>query len=365
MVPEQADGTGFQEELPASWHSASIFLHTGFFRCTISAVTMLVLPVPWKILTAYIDDSWPWGVKNKKQKHWCLGQTPRDSWLNRNDWSLGTSIFLYAPQGALLVAQRVKNLPANWETWVLLGRSPGGGHGNPLQYSCLENPHRQRSLAGYNPWSHKEQDTTEQLSTAQHEGFWAVPGLRITDLGNEEPLLTGALLGNEGLPSYTQKSSTSLPNGVSHSWEDVGPIRMGADNVLSMFSRSIYFFSCVWLFLTLWTLARPAFLSMEFSRQEYWSGSPVPFPFSRGSLWFRDWTQVSCIAGRFFTADPPRKPNWVAKLNCEDPQLWRSIRVFIIRDQDILWNQTRWIFLGLIWTEDFAGQISILCLGWM
>ena len=25
-----------------------------------------------------------------------------------------------------------------------LGRSPGGGHGNPLQYSCLENPHGQR-----------------------------------------------------------------------------------------------------------------------------------------------------------------------------------------------------------------------------
>ena len=46
-----------------------------------------------------------------------------------------------------------------------LGRSPGGGHGNPLQYSCLENPHAQRSLAGYSPWGHKESDTTEQLST--------------------------------------------------------------------------------------------------------------------------------------------------------------------------------------------------------
>ena len=31
------------------------------------------------------------------------------------------------------------------------GRSPGEGHGNPLQYSCLENPHGQRSLAGYSP----------------------------------------------------------------------------------------------------------------------------------------------------------------------------------------------------------------------
>ena len=31
------------------------------------------------------------------------------------------------------------------------GRSPGGGHGNPPQYSYLENPHGQRSLAGYSP----------------------------------------------------------------------------------------------------------------------------------------------------------------------------------------------------------------------
>ena len=47
-----------------------------------------------------------------------------------------------------------------------LGRSPGGGHGNPLQYSCPENPCEQRSLEGYGPWGHKELDTTEQLSPA-------------------------------------------------------------------------------------------------------------------------------------------------------------------------------------------------------
>ena len=46
-----------------------------------------------------------------------------------------------------------------------LGRSLGGGHGNPLLYSCLENPHAQRSLAGYSPWCCKELDTIEQLST--------------------------------------------------------------------------------------------------------------------------------------------------------------------------------------------------------
>ena len=49
-----------------------------------------------------------------------------------------------------------------------LERSHGVGHGNPLQYSCLENPHGQRNLAGYSPWGWKELDMTQQLSTAQH-----------------------------------------------------------------------------------------------------------------------------------------------------------------------------------------------------
>ena len=47
-----------------------------------------------------------------------------------------------------------------------LGRSLGGGHGNSLQYSCLENPHGQRRLMGYSPWGCKELDTTKRLSTA-------------------------------------------------------------------------------------------------------------------------------------------------------------------------------------------------------
>ena len=41
------------------------------------------------------------------------------------------------------MAQRVKSLPAMWETWVpsLDGEDPPGeGNGNPLQYSCLGNP---------------------------------------------------------------------------------------------------------------------------------------------------------------------------------------------------------------------------------
>ena len=42
-----------------------------------------------------------------------------------------------------------------------LERFPGGGHGNLLQCSCLENAHGQRSLVGYSPWGLKELDMTK------------------------------------------------------------------------------------------------------------------------------------------------------------------------------------------------------------
>ena len=42
-----------------------------------------------------------------------------------------------------------------------LGRSPGERIGHPLQYSCLEDPHGQESLAGYSPWGHRELGATK------------------------------------------------------------------------------------------------------------------------------------------------------------------------------------------------------------
>ena len=80
------------------------------------------------------------------------------------------------PSGAAKVALVVKNLPANagdeeLEVQSLGGEdSPGGGYGNPLQYSCLENSHGQRSLVGCSPWGYTELDPTEQLSFAQPFG---------------------------------------------------------------------------------------------------------------------------------------------------------------------------------------------------
>ena len=73
------------------------------------------------------------------------------------------------------MAQTVKNPPAMQETWVqsLGGEDPlEEGMSTQLQYSCLENPHEQRSLAGYSPWGGKELDMTEWLNTAQYITFW-------------------------------------------------------------------------------------------------------------------------------------------------------------------------------------------------
>ena len=120
-----------------------------------------------------------------------------------------------------------------------LGRSPGGGHGNSLQYSCLKNPCRQRSLVGYSPWGRKQSDMTEQLST----GKAVLPGWVLVSI--VQPCLT-------------------LCNPMD------------------------------------WTVVLQAFLSMGILQARILECIAVPF--SRESSWPRGWTQVSCIAGKSFTS---------------------------------------------------------------
>ena len=66
--------------------------------------------------------------------------------------------------------------------------------------------------------------------------------------------------------------------------------------VLSHFSR-------VQLCVTPWTVARQASLSMEFSRQEYWSGLPFPSPGDLSDPGIKPASPA--LAGRFFTTGPP------------------------------------------------------------
>ena len=91
-----------------------------------------------------------------------------DSWVRKFPWrkgyathssSLGLSWWLTRWR-ICLQCRRLGSIPR-------LGRSLGGGHGNPLHSSCLKNPHGQRSLVGCGPWNLKELDMPEWLSTAQ------------------------------------------------------------------------------------------------------------------------------------------------------------------------------------------------------
>ena len=78
---------------------------------------------------------------------------------------------------------------------------------------------------------------------------------------------------------------------------------------------SSYMLSCsvmsnsLWL---AWTIAHPLSLFMEFSRQEHWSGLPLPTPGDLPNPGIKSLSLVSsALAGRFFTTEPPGKLfNW-------------------------------------------------------
>ena len=87
-----------------------------------------------------------------------LAQTPKDANLDGVAFSLPHVSQGFAggsdSKGSACSVGDLVSIPG-------LGRSPGAGHGYPLQYSYLENLHGQRSLAGHSPWGGKESDTTE------------------------------------------------------------------------------------------------------------------------------------------------------------------------------------------------------------
>ena len=95
-------------------------------------------------------------VKNQP----AMQETWFDSWVGKIPWRrdrLRTPIILGFPGGSVgkestCNAGDLGSIPG-------LGRSSGGGHGNPFLYSCLKNPHGQRSLVGCSPWGCKELDT--------------------------------------------------------------------------------------------------------------------------------------------------------------------------------------------------------------
>ena len=102
--------------------------------------------------------------------HWCAYKSPRDlvkiQILIQLVW-VGSEILQGLPGGSVVI-----NLPANAGDSGLIpgsGRSPGRGHGNPLQYSCLGSP------VGYRPWSSRVRYNwahTQKTDPAFLNSFW-------------------------------------------------------------------------------------------------------------------------------------------------------------------------------------------------
>ena len=97
-------------------------------------------------------------------------QDPRfNFWVGKIPWRrdrLPTPVFLGFP-GGLDGKESTCNV-GDLVSIPGLGRSPREGHGNPLQYSFLENPHGQGNLESYSSWGRKELNMTERLSTARY-----------------------------------------------------------------------------------------------------------------------------------------------------------------------------------------------------
>ena len=105
------------------------------------------------------------------------GEKPQfDFWVGKICWRrdrLPTPVFLGFP-GSSVGKESICSVGS------LGGEDPmvlchGGEHGNPLQYSSLENPQGRRGLAGYSPWGHKVSDTTERLSRSTVQEIFAWP----------------------------------------------------------------------------------------------------------------------------------------------------------------------------------------------
>ena len=90
-------------------------------------------------------------------------------------------------------------------------------------------------------------------------------------------------------------------------------------------------------FVTLWTIAHQAPLSMDFPDENAGVGCHFLL---LGSFLTEDWTCISCIAGGFFTAEPPGKPELV----CYYLKYWKS--------ENISWL----VVSGCLW---FHGQCSL------
>ena len=96
---------------------------------------------------------------------------------------------------------------------------------------------------------------------------------------------------------------TKLPARHTHFFEGIDLEELNYQDIQYIHINVAQSLSCVWLFTTLWTVACQALLSMEFSKQEYWSVLPFPRPGTLPNPGIEPMSFVSpAFASRFFTS---------------------------------------------------------------
>ena len=151
------------------------------------------------------------------------------------------------------------------------GRSPGKENGNPLQCSCLENPHRQGSLVGYSPWGQKEWTwLTNTFFHLCHLGPYPTPSssvwvnegrrnseneddfLRITQIrGRADPTAQGFFITRWYLlfPNDTNPTLTSSHTCMSDTQEILNSVSFNLAHVPQVVSGSVLHWRWKWSYI--------------------------------------------------------------------------------------------------------------------
>ena len=149
-------------------------------------------------------------------------------------------------------------------------------------------------------WGPAHQRAGQQLPPAAPGGSWH---LLLWQRGEEERAGAPDLLASETV--HCGQASALPPRGVQVWWRKPQLSHLPAPMLVLWSSRRacvLSCFSCVWLLVTLWTVACQAPLSMRFSRQKYWSGMSCLSPEDLPDLGIGPVSLTSpALEGRFFT----------------------------------------------------------------
>ena len=146
-------------------------------------------------------------------------------------------------------------------------RSPGGGHGNPIQYSCLENPMDRGTWQATVHGVAKSQTWLKGLSTHSHVCVYIPAAAAAPKSLHSCPTLCDPIDGSPlGSPD------PGIPQAGTLEW-----VAISFSNAWK-WKVKVKLLRRVWLLVTPWTAAYQAPPSMGFARQEYWSGVPSPSP---------------------------------------------------------------------------------------